>query len=81
MTKNGGFGRTRGDIPIIDGICAREAGTNEVTEQCVSLVLYPRTTARHQRAMVDFSVANETQIIITLFFELTIFHKIDGITI
>ena len=33
-----------------------------MTEQCASLLLYLRTTVRHQRAMVDFSVANEKQL-------------------
>ena len=54
-------------------LCTR-GRDKRVTEQCATLLLYLRTTVRHQRAMVDFSAANEKQIIIILFFELMIFH-------
>ena len=55
-------------------LCTR-GRDKRVTGQCATpLLLYLRTTARHQRAMVDFSVANEKQVIIISFFELIIFH-------
>ena len=55
-------------------LCTR-GRDKRVTEQCATpLLLYLRTTVRHQIAMVDFSVANEKQIIIIYFFELIIFH-------
>ena len=56
-----------------DYIWYTRGGDKRVTERC-ALLLYLRTTVRHQRAMVHFSVANEKQIIIILFFEMFIFH-------
>ena len=62
-----------------DYIWYTRGGDKRVTERC-ALLLYLRTTVRHQRAMVDLSVANEKQIIIILFFELIIFHFFTSVT-